>query len=175
MFVDNLGFCLDFNNSDYSPYRLNGVTRNSDYRFRMLDSAARRVAEWSQAGVVMGSKESSAACPDNFTCAGSAYLFAANDMSGGSPAVLWSGNGLLPIRFYSLRVWTTDGTLASEILPVEVNGVAKVYDTVRGRYFENAGTGDFTYVEIESGPPFSVGDLITPKTTFGGALIISVR
>lgn len=144
MFVDKIGFSLDFNNSAYNTYRLSNVTRKSDYRYRMLDSAAKRVAEWSQDGVVKGAATNATACADNFTCAGSAYLFAANDMSGGSPAILWSGNGLLPIRLYSLKVWTTDGTLVSEILPVKVGGVAKAYDTVRDRYFENAGSGDFT-------------------------------
>ena len=43
----------------------------------------------------------------------------------------------------------------------------KVYDSVRDRYFENAGTGDFTY-GVTVLQPFCVGDLITPRTKIGG-------
>ena len=51
----------------------------------------------------------------------------------------------------------------------------KVYDSVRDRYFENAGTGDFTY-GVTVLPPFCVSDLITPRTKIGGGwTIISVR
>ena len=176
MFADNRGLNLDFNNGNYGTYRLDKVSfATSGYQYRMLDSAARRVAEWSKDGVVAAAKTNATVCADNFTCAGSAYLFAANDMSGGSPAVLWSGNGLLPIRFYSLRVWTTGGTLVSEIIPIKVNGVAKAYDTVRGIYLENAGSGDFNYVAIESGPPSGVSDLITPQTKFYTGFMVIVH
>ena len=174
MFVDNTNFYCDFNNSDYHNYRVIAEDRSTSHRYRMVDSAARRIVELSQAGVVVSAFTNAIPCTDTFTCAGSAYLFAANDMSNNSPAILWNSNGLPSIRFYSLRVWTTDGTLVSEMLPVEVGGVAKVYDTVRDRYFENAGTGDFTY-GITVMPPFCVGDLITPQTKFGGGMTIFVR
>ena len=172
MFVDGSDFICDFNSSDYGRYRVK-AGRSASHRYRMVDSAARRIVERSQAGVVVSAFTNAIPCTDTFTCAGSAYLFAGNDMSSGSPAVLWSANGLPSIRFYSLRVWTTDGTLVSEILPVEDGGVAKVYDTVRGIYLENAGSGDFTYGEIESAPPFCVGDLITPQTkSYTGFMVI---
>lgn len=173
MFVDNNKFYCDFNNSNYNDYRVK-ADRSTNYRYRMVDSAARRIVELSQAGVVKSAITNATQCADAFTCAGSAYLFAANDMSGGSPAVLWESNGLPSIRFYSLRVWTTGGTLVSEILPVKVGGVAKAYDTVRDRYFENAGSGDFTYgMTVNS--PFCVGDLITPQTKFGAGFMVIVR
>ena len=173
MFVDNNKFYCDFNSSDYNAYRVK-ADRSTSYHYRMVDSAARRIVELSQAGVVKSAITNATQCADTFTCAGSAYLFAANDMSSGSPAVLWESNGLPSIRFYSLRVWTTGGTLVSEILPVKVGGVAKAYDTVRDRYFENAGSGDFTYgMTVQS--PFCVGDLITPQTKFGAGFMVIVR
>ena len=174
MFGDNTNFSCDFNNGNYNDYRVKAAERSLDHRYRMVDSAARRIVELSQAGVVKSAFTNATQCADTFTCAGSAYLFAANDMSGGSPAVLWESNGLPSIRFYSLRVWTTGGTLVSEILPVKVGGVAKVYDSVRDRYFENAGSGDFTYgMTVQS--PFCVGDLITPQTKFGAGFMVIVR
>ena len=175
MFVDGSCFYCDFNNGNYDTYRLKNVPRSTAYRYRMVDSAARRIVEFSQDGVVKSAITNATPCTATFDCAGSAYLFAANDMSGGSPAVLWSGNGPLPsIRFYSLDVTTPDGTPCCSIRPVKKDGVAQVYDSVRDRYFQNIGTGTFTY-GITTYGTYCVGDLITPQTKFGGGMTIFVR
>ena len=161
MFVDGAKFVLDFNDGKVSPYRTEVSTRNVAYRYRMLNSAEKRVAVWSQNGVCVGATTNDSAYSAVFTCAGSAYLFAANDMSGGSPAVLWSGQ---PINFYSLKVWTTDGTLRSDIRPCKIDGTAKVYDCVRNRYFENAGSEGFAFAVEGSNPFFGDTITITPYT-----------
>ena len=173
MFVDGSCFYCDFNNGNYDTYRLKNVPRSTDYRYRMVNSAARRVAERLQDGAVVGTSSNTKACADVFTCAGSAYLFAANDMSGGSPAVLWSSNGLPSIRFYSLDVTTTDGAACCSIRPCKRGGVGEVYDSVRNRYFQNIGTGSFAFGC--KGTALAVSDLITPQTKFGGGMIIYVR
>lgn len=164
MFVDASNIALDFNNGSYANYRLNGISRDAANRYRLLNSTEKRIAEWSQNGVVAGAKTNNTTYAFTFTCAGSAYLFAANDMSGGSPAVLWSGNGLQPINFYSLKVWTTDGTLRSDIVPCKIDGTAKVYDCVRKRYFDNVGSGSFTFAVEGSNSFFGDTGTITPST-----------
>ena len=174
MFVDGTCFYCDFNNGNYDTYRLKNVPRSTVHRYRMVNSAARRVAERLQDGAVVDTYSNTKACADVFTCAGNAYLFAANDMSGGSPAVLWSSNGLPSIRFYSLDVTTTDGAACCSIRPCKRGGVGEVYDSVRNRYFQNIGTGSFAFGC--RGTALAVSDLITPQTKFGGSgLTIFVR
>jgi hypothetical protein len=139
----------------------------------MVNSAARRVAERLQDGAVVDTYSNTKACADVFACAGNAYLFAANNMSGGSPAVLWPSNGLPSIRFYSLDVTTTDGAACCSIRPCKRGGVGEVYDSVRNRYFQNSGTGSFAFGC--KGTALAVSDLITPQTKFGGGMTIFVR
>ena len=172
MFVDGSCFYCDFNNGNYDTYRLKNVPRSTDYRYRMVNSAARRVAERLQDGAVVGTSSNTKACADVFTCAGSAYLFAANDMSGGSPAVLWSSNGLPSIRFYSLDVTTTDGAACCSIRPCKRGGVGEVYDSVRNRYFQNIGTGSFAFGC--KGTALAVSDLLTPQTQFHKGFMVII-
>ncbi|MBR2939347.1 MAG: hypothetical protein IKC15_05765 [Kiritimatiellae bacterium] len=172
MFVDGSCFYCDFNNGNYDTYRLKNVPRSTDYRYRMVNSAARRVAERLQDGAVVGTSSNTKACADVFTCAGSAYLFAANDMSGGSPAVLWSSNGLPPIRFHSLDVTTTDGAACCSIRPCKRGGVGEVFDSVRNRYFQNIGTGSFAFGC--KGTALAVSDLITPQTQFHKGFMVII-
>ena len=164
MFVDGSSFYFDFNNSNYGTYRLNNVPRSPGHRYRMVNSAARRVAERLRDGAVVDTYSNTKACADVFACAGNAYLFAANDMSGGSPAVLWSSNGLPSIRFYSLDVTTTDGAACCSIRPCKRGGVGEVYDSVRNRHFQNIGTGSFAFGC--KGTALAVSDLVTPQTKF---------
>ena len=173
MFVDGSCFYCDFNNGNYDTYRLKNVPRSTAHRYRMVNSAARRVAERLQDGAVVGTSSNTKACADVFTCAGSAYLFAANDMSGGSPAVLWSSNGLPSIRFYSLDVTTTDGAACCSIRPCKRGGVGEVYDSVRNRYFQNIGTGSFAFGC--KGTALAVSDLITPQTKFYTGFMVIVH
>ena len=170
MFVDVSCFYCDFNNGNYDTYRLKNVPRSTAHRYRMVNSAARRVAKQLQDGAVVGTYSNTKACADVFTCAGSAYLFAANDMSGGSPAVLWSSNGLPSIRFYSLDVTTTDGAACCSIRPCKRGGVGEVFDSVRNRYFQNIGTGSFAFGC--KGTALAVSDLITPQTNTGFMVIV---
>ena len=128
--------CLDFNDSSYSEYRQN-LTVEYGAKVRTVCSAAVRAYEY--AG---GALTNDTVCADVFTCAGSAYLFAANDMSGGTPNILWN---ISPMKFYSLSVKTTGGTPVSSVLPCKVGGVGMVYDSVRNRYFGNVGSGAFAF------------------------------
>ena len=173
MFVDGSNFAIDFCNTSY---RAKGNVRSSAYRYRMLDSAEKRIVEWSQDGIVVGAVTNATKCPATFTCEGNAYLFAANDMSNGNPSILWSGNGLQPINFYSLKVWTSDGTLCCDILPCKMGGIAKVYDRVRKQYFENIGTGSFTFAVEGSNSFFGDTRTITPSTKFkSNGFVLIVR
>ena len=173
MFVDGSCFYFDFNNSNYGTYRLNNVPRSTGHRYRMVNSAARRVAERLRDGAVVDTYSNTKSCADVFACAGNAYLFAANDMSGGSPAVLWSSNGLPSIRFYSLDVTTTDGAACCSIRPCKRGGVGEVYDSVRNRYFQNSGTGSFAFGC--KGTALAVSDLITPQTKFYTGFMVIVH
>ena len=173
MFVDGTCFYCDFNNGNYDTYRLKNVPRSTAHRYRMVNSAARRVAERLQDGAVVDTYSNTKACADVFTCAGNAYLFAANDMSGGSPAVLWSSNGLPSIRFYSLDVTTTDGAACCSIRPCKRGGVGEVYDSVRNRYFQNIGTGSFAFGC--KGASLAVSDLITPQTQFHKGFMVIIH
>ena len=128
--------CLDFNDSNYSEYRLN-LTVEYGAKVHSVCSAAVRAYEY--AG---GALTNDTVCADVFTCAGSAYLFAANDMSDGTPKTLWN---ISPMKFYSLSVKTTGGTPVSSVLPCKVGGVGMVYDSVRNRYFGNVGSGAFAF------------------------------
>ena len=128
--------CLDFNDSSYSDYRLN-LTVGFGVKVRSVCSAAARFYEYAGGAVT-----NATACADVFTCAGNAYLFSANDMSSGTPKVLWS---ISPMKFYSLSVKTTGGTPVSSVLPCKVGGVGMVYDSVRNRYFGNVGSGAFAF------------------------------
>ena len=172
MFVDGSYFYYDFNNSNYGDYRVK-ADRSTAHRYRMVNSAARRVAERLQDGAVVDTYSNTKACADVFTCAGSAYLFAANDMSSGSPAVLWSSNGLPSIRFYSLDVTTTDGAACCSIRPCKRGGVGEVYDSVRNRYFQNIGTGSFAFGC--KGTALAVSDLVTPQTKFYTGFMVIVH
>ena len=128
--------CLDFNDSSYSEYRQN-QTVEYGAKVRTVCSAAVRAYEY--AG---GAVSNDTVCADVFTCAGSAYLFAANDMSGETPKILWN---ISPMKFYSLSVKTTGGTPVSSVLPCKVGGVGMVYDSTRNRYFGNVGSGAFAF------------------------------
>ena len=171
MFVDAAHFYCDFNDSNYGAYRVTADIAGR--RYRMVDSAARRIVELSMDGVVTSAFTNETQCADTFTCAGSAYLFAANDMSGGSPAVLWSSNGLPSIRFYSLDVTTTDGAACCSIRPCKRGGVGEVFDSVRNRYFQNIGTGSFAFGC--KGTALAVSDLITPQTKFYTGFMVIVH
>lgn len=171
MFVDNINFYCDFNDSNYGN-RVK-ADRTTGRRYRMVDSAAKRIVELSMDGVVTSAFTNKTQCTDVFTCAGSAYLFAANDMSGGSPTVLWSSNGLPSIRFYSLDVTTTDGAVCCSIRPCKRGGVGEVFDSVRNRYFQNIGTGSFAFGC--GGTALAVSDLITPQTKFYTGFMVIVH
>ena len=171
MFVDNINFYCDFNDSNYGN-RVK-ADRTTGRRYRMVDSAARRIVELSMDGVVTSAFTNETQCADTFTCAGSAYLFAANDMSGGSPAVLWKSNGLPSIRFYSLDVTTTDGAACCSIRPCKRGGAGEVFDSVRNRYFQNIGTGSFAFGC--KGTALAVSDLITPQTKFYTGFMVIVH
>ena len=145
-FVSNKpAFSVDFNNGDYQTYRLNAGSVSTDRRYVVVDSAeVRSVTGYDASGNVVSTASDADNCSASFTCAGSAYLFAINDMSGGSPAFLW--NNKAKMKFYGGTVETVDGTPCCNLVPCLKNGVVPgVYDTVRDVFLPNAGSGTFTY------------------------------
>lgn len=174
MFGDSQGIAMDFNNENYSPYRLGQFTVVG-YRYRLLNSAAKRIAERSRAGVLDAAKTNATPWTASFTCAGSAYLFAGNDMSSGSPALLWPANGLPSLRFHSLKVWNAGGKSCCDMRPCKIGGVGQVYDAVRERYFTNSGTGDFTFGHHGSSDAVALSIPVTPQTNIGGGFMVIVH
>lgn len=148
VFLDANKLAADFNNSDYNTCRASSGVKKASCVWRVLASSAKRCIEWyDAAGVAIGAVTNDTACADNFACAGNAWLFAANDMSSGTPTPLWAANNgyISKLRVYSLKVRDANGDLKCDIVPAKANGVAKAYDVARGIYLENAGTGTFSF------------------------------
>ncbi len=149
MFLDYLSsqptFSIDFNNNSYSTYRLDVSGVSTAYRYIIVDSAALRTARWYDAGeTLVSSAVEDTPWSSAFSCAGSAYLFAINNMSSGSPALLW--NNKAKMKFYGGTVTTADGEPCCNLVPCLKNGTTPgVYDTVRDMFLPNAGSGTFTY------------------------------
>ena len=149
MFIDfannTPSFNLDFNNGDYSTYRHIAGNVSTDYRYVLVNSAAERtVTAYDASGDVVDSSSDDDNCAATFSCAGSAYLFAINDMSGGSPAFLWTNKAKM--KFYGATVDTVGGEQCCNLVPCLKNGSEPgVYDTVRDLFLTNSGSGSFTY------------------------------
>ena len=136
---------VDFNNSNHTPYRLSAGSISADRRYVVVDSAATRsVTGYDSSSNVVTTASDTDNCSDTFTCDGSAYLFAINDMSGGSPAFLWGNKA--KVKFFGGTVKTVGGTLCCNFVPCLKNGTEPgVYDTVRDVFLPNSGSGTFTY------------------------------
>ena len=145
-FVNNKpAFSVDFNNGNYETYRLNAANVSTNYRYVVVDSAASRsVTGYDASSNVVSTASDPDNCAATFSCAGSAYLFAINDMSSGSPAFLW--NNKAKMKFYGGTIETVDGEPCCNLVPCLKSGVTPgVYDTVRDTFLPNAGSGTFTY------------------------------
>ena len=145
-FVNNApAFSVDFNNGSYATYRLNAANVSTNRRYVVVNSAASRsVTGYDASGNVVSTVSDTDNCTASFSCAGSAYLFAINNMSSGSPALLW--NNKAKMKFYGATVETADGEPCCNLVPCLKNGTTPgVYDTVRDIFLPNAGSGTFTY------------------------------
>ena len=149
MFIDfannTPSFNLDFNNGNHSTYRHIAGNVSTDYRYVLVNSAAERtVTAYDASGDVVDSSSDDDNCAATFSCAGSAYLFAINDMSNGSPAFLWTNKAKM--KFYGATVETVGGEQCCNLVPCLKNGSEPgVYDTVRDLFLPNSGSGSFTY------------------------------
>ena len=149
MFLDYVNnkpsFNLDFNNGNYQTYRHIVGSVSTANRYVLVDSAAARVVTCYDAnGDMVSSVSNTANCTATFSGAGSAYLFAINDMSSGSPALLWTNKALM--KFYGATVEAVGGTQCCNLVPCLKNGSEPgVYDTVRDLFLPNSGSGSFTY------------------------------
>ena len=149
IFLDYLNnsptFTVDFNNSNYSTYRLNAGGISADRRYVIINSAASRtVIGYDESGNVVSTASDTDKSTSSFSGVGSAYLFAVNNMSSGSPAFLW--NDKAKMKFYGGTVETVGGTACCNLVPCLKNGVEPgVYDSVRDVFLPNSGSGTFAY------------------------------
>lgn len=138
----------------YRIFRRMGSALNTYARFVVYASPQVRASYYGNGVSILDTDGgyNTAAYTRDFTCAGSAWIFAVNGYEGWAPARM---------RFFGLRVWR-GSELACDIVPVVRLSDCKpgVYDLVRGRFFGNAASGvDFTaseayfpegYVELPS-------------------------
>ena len=118
---------IDFNNSDYSPYRLSyDVSANT--RYKTVISKSRR-AILSADGTVLA--ENTTVCSDMITCP-SVYLFS----GAGNPAYA-DGSAC---RVYSCVINGKRDLVGAK----DATNVVEMYDKVSAAPFVNAGTGTFT-------------------------------
>lgn len=170
---------VDFNNSDHSPYRLSARSISIDRRYVVVDSAATRsLTGYDESNNVVSTASDTDNCSDSFTCAGSAYLFAINDMSSGSPAFLWGNKA--KVKFYGGTVKTVGGTLCCNFVPCLKNGTEPgVYDTVRDIFLTNDGSGAFTYGAVIGALSFSMPAFfpasVSGLTTTGATVTCELR
>ena len=138
----------------YRIFRRMGSALNTYDRFVVYSSPLVRASYYGKGVSILDTYGgyNSAGYTRDFTCAGSAWIFAVSGYEGWAPARM---------RFFGLRVWR-GSELACDIVPVVRISDDKpgVYDLARGRFFDNAASGeDFTaseayfpegYVELPS-------------------------
>ena len=156
---------VDFNNSNHTPYRLSAGSISADRRYVVVDSAATRsVTGYDSSSNVVTTASDTDNCSDTFTCDGSAYLFAINDMSGGSPAFLWGNKA--KVKFFGGTVKTVGGTLCCNFVPCLKNGTESgVYDTARDVFLPNSGSGTFTYGAVIGVISYSIPAFFPPSVS----------
>ena len=156
---------VDFNNSNHTPYRLSAGSISADRRYVVVDSAATRsVTGYDSSSNVVTTASDTDNCSDTFTCDGSAYLFAINDMSGGSPAFLWGNKA--KVKFFGGTVKTAGGTLCCNFVPCLKNGTESgVYDTVRDVFLPNSGSGTFAYGAVIGVISYSIPAFFPPSVS----------
>ena len=130
---------MDFNNSDYTNYRL-GTTGTDDAQYTAKISKAKRALYSGTTEIVANNT----ACPDTFTT-GNALLF----FAGGSP----SGTAKFTGSILGVRIKDR-----MNLVPAKRNSddVLGMYDTITGQFFTNAaGSGAFI-----------AGDPMTPTPAY---------
>jgi len=124
---------LDFNDSDYSPYRLSmGSSFSSNMVKVVVNKYFRGI--YDIAGKAK-KKTNTTVCNDVFTCDTNAYLLAAS----GAPYY----STKLKCDFYNCKV-RDGGVLIRNFIPVRIGTTGYLYDKVSGQMYSNQGTGDFT-------------------------------
>ena len=127
---------IDFNNSDYAPYRLS-YDCTVGTKYKAVISKSRR-AFLSADGTVLA--ENTTLCEDTISCP-SAYLFHAS----GSPA--YSSEGL--VKIYSCVINGKRNLVGAK----DSANVVEMYDKVSAAPFANAGTGSFTAGPVATPTP----------------------
>lgn len=122
---------IDFNNSNYSTYRVL-VSSFSSNRVRITAGKDIRSVYDVQHEVMKG--QNTNACSDVFTCDTNAYLLAAS----GNPYYQTK----LKCDLYYCKV-CEDGELILDLIPVRVDQTGYLYNRVNNELLANAGTGDF--------------------------------
>lgn len=135
---------IDFNNSDYAPYRLS-CDLSVNTRYKAVISKSRR-AILAADGTVLA--ENTTACPDTITCP-NAYLFAA----AGTPAYNYGS----PCKVYSCRINGKRNLVGAK----DASNVVEMYDKVTAAPFVNAGTGSFTAGPVATPTPTTPMDIVT--------------
>jgi len=135
---------MDFNNSDYTNYRL-GTTGTDDAQYTAKISKAKR-------GLYSGTTEivaNNTACPDTFTT-GNALLF----FAGGNP----SGTAKFTGSILGVRIKDR-----MNLVPAKRNSddVLGMYDTITGQFFTNAaGSGAFIAGDPMAPTPARPADIV---------------
>jgi len=119
---------MDFNNSDYTNYRLGTDCDNGTEYIAKISKTARQLC--SANGTVLA--QNNTVCPDTFTT-GNAYLF----FVGGAPSSSNKSKDSIKYVKISDRMY---------LVPAKRNSDSEIgmYDMVSGTFFTNAGTGAFT-------------------------------
>ncbi len=125
-------FTMDYNNSDYSSYRLTGVSYSTSGIYDVELSAARRRVYSCTGGTQTGINE--VLCGDDFETSNNCYLFKVS----GAPAVPEVMKG----RIFSFTM-TRSGTCVANYLPYRFGSECGFFDRVSGR-FVTAAIGEFT-------------------------------
>ena len=150
-------FLIDYNNSNYAPYRYTG-TQSEGYNVNRWFDVVASSEERSATDVASGTKESnSATCSDTFVTATNCYLF----FSAGQAESAQKFSG----KITSFTI-TRDGGLLTSLSPCRIGSQYGFYDRVNGRFI-SAVEGTFSGEEDAAATPlFSVSDDIVARRMF---------
>ena len=130
---NNHAYSIDFNNSNYSPYRAI-ITSNTNPQTKVKLVASKEVRGIYKYPDNTNIVVNSTLCPDVFTCDTNALLL----NTSGSPYYSAGFKGQL---FYCTI--KRNGVSIMELIPVRIGQTGLLYDKVNKKLFGNQGTGSF--------------------------------
>lgn len=133
--LNQAALAVDFNNSSYTPTRVNANLAVTGV-YRIVDDRNHRVVTDLTTGQEIGKKEN--VCSDRITQPGNCRIFG---MSSGAP----SGYGGFVGSVYSFKVYetATGKTLYNLVPGRNADGEVCFVDSLTGKTYENKGTGTF--------------------------------